>query len=96
MKWLVESDHHQGYRLKVDELSKIIKAKENQLRNQEEVIIQMSSKIQQMDDAIARHITGEGFKKIKLTSPLQAPVERRPLPQNPGVLSLLKDNCNIF
>jgi len=96
MRWLVESDHHEGYRLKVNELSKIIKSKENQLRNQEEVIIQMSSKIQQMDDAIARHITGEGLKRVRLERPAQGPLDRRNPQQNHGVLSLLKDSCNIF
>jgi len=101
MRWLIESDHHQGYRLKIDELKKIIKSKEDQLKQAETILSDMDLKMRKIDLAVSQHTIPQGAP-TKLNPFIQEALLKRSQQQQQqqredlSVLTLVKDKCNIF
>ena len=100
LRWLIESDHHQGYRLKIEELHKIIKSKEELLKSQK---AELDSQLKQINPPVSQHVVQEGLKKPKLHPFVEQALIKKSQQQqqssqypNQGVLTLVKDKCNIF
>jgi len=96
MNWLIESDHHEGYKIRLEELQKIIQQKEEQLRSQEMIISQMNAQINHINHLMNKRALEDGTKKIRVNPPEMDMMHMKRPASSPNWIGLIQENCNIF
>jgi hypothetical protein len=66
LMWLIESDHHNGYKVKVEELKKAVIEKENVNKINDEKLQKLSLELKRTQDSLRNVVNEDGLKKRKL------------------------------